>query len=160
MSGTPRRLQRGVIHGCASSWHSPCTMPARMLSASVRVMAKRLDPSRVALRAPGIQEPAHYARRVRRLAVVYVCLFVSSLVGMVLLIWRCEFFVTLSQRTNVETLTIAFFLLFFGYFAVITAHGALGGVRVGIYHLRARLTRDPARIETSKVSALGPRGRG
>jgi hypothetical protein len=124
------------------------------------VMAKRFDLSHAALRAPGILDPEHYGRRVRWLAVVHVSLFVASLVGFVLLIWRGEFFVTLSQRSNVETLTIAFFLLFFGYFSVITAHGALGGVRIGIYHLRARLGRDRARVEADKAAALGPRGPG
>jgi hypothetical protein len=78
----------------------------------------------------------------------------------VLLIWRGEFFVSLSQRSNVETLTIAFFLLFFGYFAVITAHGAIGGVRIGVFHLRARLMRDKARGAAAKIAALGGRGPG
>ena len=135
----------------ASGWHLPCIDPT---------MARRIDPSHAALRAPGIADPAHYARRVRWLAVVHPSLFVSALAGFALLIWRGEFFVTLSQRSNVETLTIAFFLLFFGYFAVITAHGALGGVRIGIYYLRARLTRDRARLEADKIAALGARGPG
>jgi hypothetical protein len=124
------------------------------------VMPKRFDPTHAVLRPPGILDAEHYARHVRWLAVVYVVLFASSLVGFGLLIWRGEFFVTLSQRSNVETLTIVFFLLFFGYFAVITAHGALGGVRIGLYHLRARLAHDPARIETAKIGALGARGAG
>lgn len=123
-------------------------------------MARRIDLPRAALRGPGIADPAHYARRVRWLAVVHVALFVGSLGGTVLLIWRGEFFVTLTQRSNVETLTIAFFLLFFGYFAVITAHGALGGVRIGLYHLRARWTRDRARLAARQIAALGRRGSG
>lgn len=123
-------------------------------------MAKRIDPSRAALRGPGISDPEHYARRVRWLATVHLALFLGSLAGATLLIWRGEFFVTLSQRSNVETLTIAFLLLFFGYFAVITAHGAVGAVRIGLYHLRAGWTRDLARLEASKVAALGARGPG
>ena len=71
-------------------------------------MARRIDLPHVALRGPGVSEPAHYAKRVRWLAVVHVTLFVASLAGISLLIWRGEFFVTLSQRSNVETLTIAF----------------------------------------------------
>ena len=63
--------------------------------------------------------------------------------------------ITLSQRSNVETLTIAFFLLFFGYFAVITAHGALGAVRIGLFHLRARWMRDRARATAAQIAALG-----
>jgi hypothetical protein len=120
----------------------------------------RIDISRAALREPGVSDPRHYARRVRWLAVVHPCLFLCSLVGFMLLIWRGEFFVTLSQRSNVETLTIAFFLLYFGYFAVVTFQGAVGGLRIAVFHLRARLQRDPGSVETRRVAALGPRGRG
>jgi hypothetical protein len=123
-------------------------------------MAKRIDLQHAALRGPGVSDAAHYRKRVRWLAIVHVTLFVASLAGIALLIWRGEFFVTLSQRSNVETLTIAFFLLFFGYFAVITAHGAIGAVRIGLFHLRARLMRDKARAQAVKIAALGARGRG
>src|SRR5690348_4106258 len=118
-------------------------------------MAKRIDLQHAALRGPGVSDAAHYRKRVRWLAIVHVTLFVASLAGIALLIWRGEFFVTLSQRSNVETLTIAFFLLFFGYFAVITAHGAIGAVRIGLFHLRARLMRDKARAQAAKIAALG-----
>jgi len=123
-------------------------------------MSGRVDGSRTALREPGVADPHHYARRVAWLAVVHPCLFLCSLAGAVLLIWRGELFVTLAQRSNVETLTIAFFLLFFGYFAFLTAHGAVGALRIGWFHLRARVSRDPASIEVKKVAALGPRGPG
>jgi hypothetical protein len=123
-------------------------------------MATRIDPSRAVLRGPGISDPGHYARRVRWLAAVHVALFLAAIAGEALLIWRGEFFVTLSQRSNVETLTIAFLLLFFGYFAVITAHGAVGGVRIAAYALRAAATRDRARVEDRKLAALGARGPG
>jgi hypothetical protein len=122
-------------------------------------MAKRIDLQHVALRGPGVSDPAHYRKRVRWLAIVHVTLFIASLAGSALLIWRGEFFVTLSQRSNVETLTIAFLLLFFGYFAVISAHGAVGGVRIGMFHLRAR-GMDDARLEAAKIAALGERGPG
>jgi hypothetical protein len=119
-----------------------------------------LDLPRVALREPGVANARDYARRVRGLAVVHPCLFVASIVGFVLLIWRGEFFVTLSQRSNVETLTIAFFLLYFGYFAVVTAHGALGSVRIALFALRARLSRDPRGVDAARVAVLGKRGPG
>ena len=123
-------------------------------------MAKRIDLQHVAFRGPGVTDAAHYRKRVRWLAIVHVTLFTAALAGIALLVWRGEFFVTLSQRSNVETLTIAFFLLFFGYFVVITAHGAVGGVRVGLFHLRALTTRDGARLEAAKIAALGSRGTG
>src|SRR6185295_4601067 len=120
----------------------------------------RIDISRTALREPGVSDPRHYARRVHWLAVVHPSLFLCSLVGFTLLIWRGEFFVTLSQRSNVETLTIAFFLLYFGYFAVVTFQGAVGGVRIAVFHLRARVQRDRRSLEARRIAALGPRGQG
>jgi hypothetical protein len=88
------------------------------------------DIARIVLMEPGISDPAHYGRRVRWLAAVHFLLFVVALVGFALLVWRATFFITLAQRTNVETLTITFFLLFFAYFAVVTAPGAYGALRI------------------------------
>ena len=59
----------------------------------------------------GCRERRAYVRRVHRLALAYVCLFFASLVGIFLLVWWGQFFVTLTQRSNVETLTIAFFIV-------------------------------------------------
>jgi hypothetical protein len=117
----------------------------------------RVDISRLALREPGVSDARHYARRVAWLAVVHPCLFVCSLIGFGLLIWRSELFVTLAQRSNVETLTIAFFLLYFGYFAVVTFHGALGGLRVGWLRFQAALGRD---VDARRMAGLGPPGPG
>lgn len=102
-----------------------------------------------ALRSPGIEDAAHYQRRVTLLTIVHPALFVSALAGIVLLVWRGELFVTLAQRSNVETLTIAFFLVFFGYFAVVTARGALGAARVIWF-----------RITGARADAHGRRGPG
>lgn len=92
------------------------------------------DIARIVLKGPGVSDAAHYGKRVRWLAVVHAALFALSVTGFALLIWRGEFFVTLSQRTNVETLTIAFFLLFFGYFVALTAPGAWGALRILALH--------------------------
>lgn len=92
--------------------------------------AGQADIARIVLKEPGVSDPAHYAKRVRWLAATHGALFVFSLVGFALIIWKGKFFVTLSQRSNVETLTIAFFLLIFAYFTVITSPGALGAVRI------------------------------
>jgi hypothetical protein len=92
----------------------------------------------VALRSPGVSDAAHYHRRVAWLAIVHPALFLCALAGIALLVWKGELFVTLAQRSNVETLTIAFFLLFFGYFAVVTAPGALGGARIVWFRLFPR----------------------
>jgi len=112
------------------------------------------------LRAPGVSDPAHYHRRLTWLAIVHPALFVCAVAGIALLVWRGELFVTLAQRSNVETLTIAFFLVFFGYFIVVTAPGALGGARIGWYRLRERLARDRERIAKQRVAALGDRADG
>src|SRR3954471_10004097 len=98
------------------------------------VSAGESDIARIVLKGPGVSDAAHYGKRVRWLAVVHAALFALSVTGVALLIWRGEFFVTLSQRTNVETLTIAFFLLFFGYFVALTAPGAWGALRILALH--------------------------
>jgi hypothetical protein len=82
------------------------------------------------LEEPGVSDPAHYARRVRWLAFAHFALFAFSLGGFVLLIWKSRFFVTLAQRSNVETLTITFFLLLFAYFSALTLPGARGALRM------------------------------
>lgn len=114
----------------------------------------------VAFRGRGASDAAHYRRRVTWLAVVHPALFLAALGGIVLLVWRGRLFVTLAQRSNVETLTIAFFLLFFGYFAVVTAPGATGAMQVGWFRLRERLSRDRGRIAKQRMAALGKPGRG
>jgi hypothetical protein len=98
------------------------------------VSTGKADLARVVLKEPGVSDAAHYRKRVRWLAIVHMALFLLSLCGFALLVWKGRFFVTLSQRSNVETLTIAFFLLFFGYFAVVTSPGALGALRIAMLH--------------------------
>src|SRR5690349_19963968 len=98
--------------------------------------------SEVALREPGVSDARHYERRVHWLAIVHPCMFVLALAGFTILVWRGKLFVTLAQRSNVETLTIAFLLVFFAYFMFITAPGALGAFRIAWFHLRRSLARD------------------
>jgi hypothetical protein len=119
-----------------------------------------LNPSRALLEEPGVSDPQHYARRVLWLAMVHPSLFASCVVGLVLLIWRGQFFVTLSQRSNVETLTLAFLLLFFAYFAVLTFRGALGALRVLWFRIRRRVGRSVDAVEAKKQAALGRTGNG
>ncbi|MFT3698064.1 MAG: hypothetical protein QM831_33290 [Kofleriaceae bacterium] len=98
------------------------------------------------IEAPGIRSPAHYRRRVTLLALIFPALLCVSTVGVVLLIWRGAFFVTLAQRSNVETLTIAFCILFFSYFGVIAIPGTWGAMKVLAYRFRG---------EAAKQRALG-----
>jgi hypothetical protein len=67
---------------------------------------------------------------VRRLATSYVALFALSIVGIAILIWRAQFFVTLAQRSNVETLTLAFLLVLFGYLGSLSAPGTWGALQL------------------------------
>jgi len=96
------------------------------------------DLARRFLKEPGADDAAHYARRVRRLAVSYVALFALSIIGIAILIWRAQFFVTLAQRSNVETLTLAFLMVLFGYLASLSAPGTWGAFQI----LRRSRARD------------------
>jgi hypothetical protein len=114
-----------------------------------------MDAARRLIREPDVSDPRHYRRRVAELAAIYVAIFTLSTAGIVLLLLHGRLFVTLSQRSNVETLTIAFFLLFFGYIALITGRGAWGGLRIAAFRLAARFGCDPDRVERRKIAALG-----
>src|SRR5690242_20699803 len=89
-----------------------------------------IDPFRAIVSEPGVDSPQEYGHRVRRLAATYWGLFGVSLVGEVLVAWRGKYWITLAQRTNVETLTLAFLLIFFAYLAVLSAPGALGALKL------------------------------
>src|SRR5215212_7449796 len=80
------------------------------------------------IREPASHTPGQYHQRVVGLACFYLGLFLLSLLGACLLLWQGKLFVTLAQRSNVETLVLAFFLVFFAYIAVIGAPGALGAL--------------------------------
>jgi hypothetical protein len=108
------------------------------------------------VREPGAESAEEYEGRVRRLAQAYVGLFVGSLIGIGLLVWRGQYFVALSQRSNVETLTLAFFLVFFGYIGVISVGGARGGLMILRYDLARRRAKDKLDIERRIMRHLGP----
>lgn len=110
-----------------------------------------------ALREPGVGDTRHYARRVTRLAAVHAALLVAALAGAIMILWCGELFVTLAQRSNVETLTIAFFLVLFGYFTFITAPGARGAVRIARFRLARRFSKNRAKLDARRLRALGKR---
>jgi hypothetical protein len=114
-----------------------------------------IDVARAIIREPDVANATAYRHRVNRLAATYVVAFSASVTGMVLLVWRGRLFVTLSQRSNVETLTIAFFLLLFAYLALLTARAAWGAFRIATFRLRALAVRDPGAVERRKIAALG-----
>jgi len=110
-----------------------------------------LDPIRSIIKEPGAEDAGHYARRVVRLAILYCALFVGSLAGIALLVWRAQLLVTLAQRSNVETLTLAFFLVFFGYLAILSAPGLSGALHIA----RLSLGGTWAAQQQRKMAALG-----
>jgi hypothetical protein len=113
-----------------------------------------MDIVEMAVREPGSRTIPAYGRRVRRLATIYALLFVSALVGLFLLVWRSRFLIVLTQRTNVETLTLAFFFVFFLYVASLSAAGLPGALRLLYYRLLAA-RHAPVEVERRKHAALG-----
>jgi hypothetical protein len=115
--------------------------------------------AQTAIRETESHTPQEFRRRVRHLATAYVALFVASSAGMALLVWQAQLYVALAQRSNVETLVLAFLFVFFGYVAFLSAPGVVGAARIGYYALLVRLGRDPVAVERQKARALGQRGR-
>ncbi|HEV8192634.1 MAG TPA: hypothetical protein VGP82_14305 [Ktedonobacterales bacterium] len=111
-----------------------------------------------AIREPSIQSGSEYKQRVHRLAAAYTTLFVGALVGIGLAIWQAQLYVTLSQRSNVETLTLAFVVIFLAYLAVLSAPGVLGAARILYYALQSRSAPSWEEGEQRKMRALGPAG--
>jgi len=118
-----------------------------------------MDLARAVVRAPDVTDARHYRRRVLALCGIFPSLFALAAVGLTLVVDKGRLFVTLAQRSNVETLTVAFLIFFFAYVLMLTAKGALGAARVGYYHLRARVGDADAAVR-AKVAALGRPGYG
>ena len=107
----------------------------------------------IGLKESSIASTQHYVRHVHKLAITYSALTLISIVGIGLLAWKSRLFITLAQRTNVETLTILFFLVFYAYIAILCWDGLRGATRI----LRANLVfgedRD-AKRERKKMAML------
>jgi hypothetical protein len=119
-----------------------------------------MDFARRLIREPDVANARQYRRRVGQLAVIYVLVFLLSAVGIGLLLSHGRLFVGLTQRSNVETLTIAFFLVFFAYIGLLSSRGAWGGLQIIALRLWGRLARKPAAVERRKIAKLGGPGRG
>jgi hypothetical protein len=64
------------------------------------------------------------------MALVYAALNILSLAIVVTILWRVQFFITLSQRSNVETLTLAIILILALYYVFTTFKGFVGALRL------------------------------
>ena len=109
---------------------------------------------------PGADTAEDFARRVRILAVTYATLFVASVAGALILAIHGKLFVTLAQRSNVETLTILFLLVFYAYLAGLSARGAWGAARLVVHAARRRYGRDALEHRRRQMRSLGARGDG
>lgn len=116
-----------------------------------------MDWSRSLVREQSTGTVAEYNARVYRLAAIYLSIFVLATATIVLLFGHGEFFVTLSQRSNVETLTIAFVIVLFGYLGLISLAGAWGALKIVYYNFPAWIGRDRARVEARKQASLKPK---
>src|SRR5690242_21024131 len=101
--------------------------------------------ARMVIAEPEIGDARHYAFRVKTLSVLYMAHFTGAIAGCVLLLWQAKLFVTLTQRSNVETLTLAFFFVFFAYLAALTSRGASSGIQVLFHTWRGTAPTLPAR---------------
>jgi hypothetical protein len=98
-----------------------------------------------------------YANRVRWLAVVYIVLNIVSLGITVAIAWRVQFFVTLAQRSNVETLVLAIIFVLAAYYLISTFRGFAGALRMAWLNMPVLWARTPEsrdRIEHNKQDAL------
>jgi hypothetical protein len=109
---------------------------------------------------PGADTAEGFSRRVRMLAATYLVLFSASCAGALVLAIHGKLFVTLAQRSNVETLTILFMLVFYAYLAALSARGALGAVRIFVFAARRRYARDMPAERRRQLKRLGKAGNG
>ena len=103
--------------------------------------------------------PERYAARVRWMAAIYLGLNLLSLAIIVAIVWRSQFFITLAQRSNVETLVLLIILVLAVYYLATTFRGFVGAVRMvwlNLPKLGARDAEAIERVERRKHSALPP----
>ena len=98
-----------------------------------------------------------YRQRVRHLAAIYVGILIAALAAIVVIVVRGRFFVTLAQRSNVETLTLALVLVLFAYLVIVSAPGAWGALVILWYNVPGWLGADRLAIERRKQAALARR---
>ncbi len=113
-----------------------------------------MDVVQSVLREPQVRSARQYRRHVMYLTLIYVTMFSSSVLGIIVLAKHYKLFVTLTQRSNVETLTIAFLLVFFLYLTAISVRGAMASIRI-IYYRILSLFVDHVALQKRKVRALG-----
>jgi hypothetical protein len=110
-----------------------------------------------AVREQGTKSVPDYRRRVHKLAGIYLGIVITAGTAIGLIVFKGKLFVTLTQRSNVETLTLAFIIVLFAYLGVMSAPGAWGALKIVRYNAPAWLGRDRAAVERRKQAALKPK---
>ncbi|MCU1244826.1 MAG: hypothetical protein JWN02_736, partial [Acidobacteria bacterium] len=106
------------------------------------------------IKEQGTGSVPEYRWRVRRLAVFYAGIVLCGVTTIVLLLWHGRLFVTLAQRSNVETATIAVVILLFTYLTIACFRGAVGAVRIALLNLPTFFGATPRTVEERKQRAL------
>jgi hypothetical protein len=81
------------------------------------------------------QTEHQYRRRVNMMAGIYVLLNVTAIISIVIIIWYYKLFITVAQRSNMETLTLAIIIVLFSYLVVTTFGGVIGACKMLFYNL-------------------------
>jgi hypothetical protein len=109
------------------------------------------------IREQGTDSVPAYHKRVYRLAAIYAGIVVVCILAIILIVYKGKFFINLSQRSNVETLTLAFIIVLFAYLTIVSAPGFWGALRISYYNLPAWFGGNRGRVEARKQAALKPR---
>jgi len=86
------------------------------------------------MEAPAV-DPRSLRRRTNWLIVIHLVLAVAAVAVIALVVWRIRLLMTLAQRSNVETLVIAFVVVFLAYMLVTTGPASIGALRLLGYRL-------------------------
>src|SRR5579872_6785809 len=100
------------------------------------------------IRESNTRTVAQYRKRVYGLAAIYVGIVCTASVAIAVIIVYGRLFVTLSQRSNVETLTLAVVLVLFAYLAFLSLPGAWGALRILWYNAPSWFGAD--RVDTER----------
>lgn len=103
--------------------------------------------------------PNRYAKRVQMLAGIYFVLDLISIGVLVAIAWRIQYFVIITQRTNIETLTLAIIFVLAAYYLITTFGGFVGAIRMLWYNFPTLWTKDSdslERVERRKQAAMKP----
>jgi len=97
-----------------------------------------------------------YQRRVYLVAAIYLVLNATALTSIGLIVWHYRFWVTVAQRSNVETLTFGLIVALFAYLVATTFRGGIGALRILFYHLPLSGPPPPAQSKDGPQKAVAP----